>query len=174
MQVWSDLSHMGGGLSQSVRGKTRDKDFKKECLVIGSLSGGVQQRMTSSEEELKPRKKRNLKNWNWNPRCRLSRWSCVSRGFCFVCLICAKTSLSDRSYTVMSDFETQEMGCFLHSSSVLHTLTIWALVKTRHVIDRLTMKMCQSHFSISGGGGFIAPGLYTALHCTWKLELWAQ
>lgn len=55
MQVWSDLSHMGG--AESVRGKARDKDFKKECLVKGSLSGGVQQRMTSSEEDLKPRKK---------------------------------------------------------------------------------------------------------------------
>lgn len=46
---------MGG--AESVRGKAGDKDFKKGCLVKGSLSGGVQQRMTTSEEDLKPRKK---------------------------------------------------------------------------------------------------------------------
>lgn len=41
--------------------EARDKDFKKECLAEGSLGGGMQQRMTSSEEDFKPRKKKSKK-----------------------------------------------------------------------------------------------------------------
>lgn len=48
------------GLSQSG-GKARDKDFKKGCLVKGSLGGGVQQRMTRSRGRFKAEEKKKSK-----------------------------------------------------------------------------------------------------------------
>lgn len=141
---------------------------------------GRTQRMTSSEEDLKPSKKEIWKieieipdaGWATDPVSPVA--SALS-----ACYVRRETRFLLLIAVIMTDLEVQEMGFPLppHSFSVFHTFNYEPIsflpLQTYDAVDRLTMKMCQLHYSNSGNCGFIAPGLETAMPCTWSLEKWA-